>query len=161
MKIFSKFVVIVLGVMLFCGNAWAIAKCVSADGKVVYQDSPCSVGSKESTIGTAPVHKVVTLVPRASMPQMTEDKLKSAVLSRLKDPDSANFKDLQVVEGGRALCGLVNSKNSYGGYAGFKRFVADSEGVYWQGDGSSEVDIGRVEARRTFVPKASFWGCLR
>lgn len=95
------------------------------------------------------------------MPQLSEDDLKEAVLSRLKDPNSANFKDLQVLEGGRALCGLVNAKNSYGGYTGFKLFVADAEGVYWQGDGSSKVDIGKAEARRTFVPKAHFWGCFQ
>ncbi|MFI8395985.1 hypothetical protein ACIGEI_10595 [Pseudomonas sp. NPDC078863] len=36
----------------------------------------------------------------------------------LKDPDSAQFRNQ------RGFCGEVNSKNSFGGYAGFRRFIA-------------------------------------
>ncbi len=53
-----------------------------------------------------------------------------AVRASLKDPDSAQFKDVyanyteefQVV-----ACGRVNSKNSLGGYTGFKRFVSNGK----------------------------------
>lgn len=78
----------------------------------------------------------------------------------LKDPDSAVFKDVWHVGGGRALCGQVNAKNSYGGYSGFRPFVADFEGVSWAGDNSSHADIGSYSARRTYVPRATAWGCL-
>lgn len=49
---------------------------------------------------------------------------KSKVLDSLKDPESAQFKNLRLVkgEGGEALCGEVNAKNSYGGYIGFSQF---------------------------------------
>lgn len=40
-----------------------------------------------------------------------------AVKSLLKDPNSAEFKDQNY------NCGYVNSKNSFGGYVGFKRYV--------------------------------------
>ncbi|MBV4512723.1 hypothetical protein HBO10_19900 [Pseudomonas sp. WS 5503] len=39
----------------------------------------------------------------------------------LKDPESAEFRNQ------KGFCGEVNSKNSFGGYAGFKRFIAASE----------------------------------
>jgi hypothetical protein len=47
---------------------------------------------------------------------------KTAVLNSLKDPDSARFRNTSV--NGATYCGEVNAKNSYGGYVGFKRFVA-------------------------------------
>jgi hypothetical protein len=81
------------------------------------------------------------------------------VVSSLKDPESARFKELHHVGDGRALCGMVNSKSAYGGYAGFRSFVADAEGIYWSGDGSAAVDVGRWQSRRTYVPKAVFWNC--
>ncbi len=46
----------------------------------------------------------------------------------LKDPNAAQFKWMPVVlterDGITDYCGLVNGKNSYGGYAGFVRFYA-------------------------------------
>lgn len=39
----------------------------------------------------------------------------------LKDPDSAQFDKAHYT--GKAVCGLVNAKNGYGGYSGFKRYV--------------------------------------
>lgn len=47
-----------------------------------------------------------------------EKDSKEAVLSTLKDPDSAQFQNI------KGYCGEVNSKNSYGGYVGFKRYVS-------------------------------------
>lgn len=47
-----------------------------------------------------------------------ENDAKEAVLSSLKDPESAQFKNI------KGYCGEVNSKNSYGGYVGFKKFVS-------------------------------------
>lgn len=44
----------------------------------------------------------------------------------LKDPDSAKFRSEFIGKDG-AVCGFVNSKNSYGGYAGFTRYVVNAE----------------------------------
>ena len=59
-----------------------------------------------------------------------EDKefVKNQVLlikERLKDPDSAKFRNTFIVrvQGQALLCGEVNSKNSFGGYTGFTRFM--------------------------------------
>jgi hypothetical protein len=44
---------------------------------------------------------------------------------RLKDPDSAQFRNtyLSRKSGTPVTCGEVNSKNSFGGYSGFKLFL--------------------------------------
>lgn len=47
---------------------------------------------------------------------------KEAVLESLKDPSSAQFKNVRTSKDGWVLCGELNAKNSYGGYTGFKRF---------------------------------------
>ena len=64
--------------------------------------------------------------------EMAIDKGKDMLASTLKDPDSARFQNVFMVEdqviGERHygyLCGEVNSKNSFGGFTGFHRFVAN------------------------------------
>ncbi|MBD9599394.1 hypothetical protein IB252_06065 [Pseudomonas sp. PDM10] len=48
----------------------------------------------------------------------------------LKDPGSAEFRNQ------RGFCGEVNSKNSFGGYGGFRRFIAATkEMVVFEKDG--------------------------
>jgi hypothetical protein len=46
----------------------------------------------------------------------------------LKDPGSAQFKWLPIIvmerEGINDYCGLVNGRNSYGGYTGYQKFYA-------------------------------------
>ena len=140
--------------------AYAAYKCESPEGKVTYQEVPCQ-GGRESRLGgevTSPAKKLISTRDRASFLPKSQEELQALVRTALKDPESATFKELNYVDG-RALCGQVNAKNSYGGYTGFRRFVADYEGIYWSGDGSAQIDIGRVEARRTFVPKSHFWAC--
>jgi hypothetical protein len=59
--------------------------------------------------------------------------LQKSLAQTLKDPDAAQFKWMPaIVPGPKALpdaligyCGLVNGKNSFGGYVGFKRFYAE------------------------------------
>lgn len=55
--------------------------------------------------------------------------IESAIRERLKDPESARFPKV-VIEGGQ-VCGLVNAKNSLGGYTGnipFAGWYSESEG---------------------------------
>ena len=52
---------------------------------------------------------------------------KEAIQQKLKDPSSAQFKNVffnRALNNTPVVCGEVNSKNSFGGYAGFQRFVA-------------------------------------
>lgn len=62
------------------------------------------------------------------------EEAKTYVTQALRDPASAEFRDVRV---GRAkekdggpesmVCGEVNAKNAMGGYAGFARFVAATD----------------------------------
>lgn len=55
------------------------------------------------------------------------DKGKQAAESKLKDPSSAKFRNVYFHRGADNIpmtCGEVNSKNSYGGYGGFQKFVS-------------------------------------
>lgn len=156
----KSFVVLVIAVSATLPT-WAINKCTAPDGKVTFQDATCPGGQVAKSIG----QPQPTGTPRKSainkdqaLP-MSEEDLKQKVRSALKDPNSAEFKDVQWIEG-KSICGQVNAKNSYGGYGGFKHFVADSDGVYWKGDSSSLNDIGSKTAIRTYVPRAHAWGCL-
>jgi hypothetical protein len=44
-----------------------------------------------------------------------------AVQAELKDPDSAQFRNIVASE--TAACGEVNAKNAFGGYVGYTRFI--------------------------------------
>lgn len=57
-----------------------------------------------------------------SKEQKQADAIKATVIQDLKDPSSAQFRNLKVHFG--TMCGEVNGKNSYGAYTGFDRFSA-------------------------------------
>ena len=70
-----------------------------------------------------------------------EKRALSAIISQsLKDPEAARFKWMPVVlrerDGITDYCGLVNGKNSYGGYTGSTRFygqlIKDNTGQFTQ-----------------------------
>ena len=65
---------------------------------------------------------------------------KKAVVSQLKDPESARFGEIWALSGTngkRSVCGYINAKNSYGGYTGDKMFSITSSGsVVIQGSGT-------------------------
>ena len=55
---------------------------------------------------------------------------KDMVKSMLKDPESAVFASVYFNNG--ATCGIVNSKNSFGGYSGYTRFIREDKSVLIQ-----------------------------
>lgn len=54
------------------------------------------------------------------------DRARAAVLEKLKDPESARFRNIRSVgpkdDLGEVICGEVNAKNEMGGYVGFQTF---------------------------------------
>lgn len=65
-------------------------------------------------------------------------KSKEALTKNFKDPSSSQLSELKVAsnEQRKLLCGMVNAKNSYGGYVGAKRFY-----VMWR---ASSPDLPEV-----------------
>ena len=53
------------------------------------------------------------------------DTSKDAIRAKLRDPDSAQFRNVKFYSGGGApvVCGEVNGKNGFGGRAGYQRFI--------------------------------------
>lgn len=57
-------------------------------------------------------------------------KAEGAVRDVLVDPDSAKFKSMSVSFEGN-VCGMVNSKNRFGGYNGDVPFIVTPKGEAW------------------------------
>jgi hypothetical protein len=52
---------------------------------------------------------------------------KNSIKEKLKDPESARFKDVYFCRNAHDIpmtCGWVNARNSFGGYGGFERFIS-------------------------------------
>lgn len=66
-----------------------------------------------------------------------DTEVKRALVTKdIKDPSSAQFRN-EILKQSDWLCGEINSKNSYGAYTGFKRFVVfDSSDAYREDIGS-------------------------
>jgi hypothetical protein len=77
-----------------------------------------------------------------STPRLTRDRAIESVKRILKDPYSARFGDVKV--DGAFVCGLVNSKNTFGAYEGNKRFfVSEKTRLVWlEGMGEEASVIG-------------------
>lgn len=60
-------------------------------------------------------------------------ELKKAASSYMKDPESAQFRNIFMYKD--RLCGEINAKNSFGAYTGFTRFIAMQSGLtYFEND---------------------------
>lgn len=96
----------------------------------------------------------------------TETSGRKLVEASLRDPSSAQFRNLVTVTepqiaptaglvvtpGGKVLCGEVNGKNGFGGYAGFQRFIADiSSGRVTLEPAPAPATIGMDPDRQLFA----------
>jgi hypothetical protein len=109
---------------------------------VTVRDNWCAIGilSAAMALSACTVTTQIPASPTATSPTVTSpsDEMRpltpnekaalAKTLSRtLKDPTAAQFKWLPVAASGSGpigYCGLVNIKNSHGGYVGFRRFFA-------------------------------------
>ena len=64
-----------------------------------------------------------------------EVESKMALMNFLKDPDSAEVRNQN------GNCGEVNSKNGFGGYTGFKRYIASPTVVAIEGENMSSSEF--------------------
>lgn len=69
-------------------------------------------------------------------------KARDAVTKNLRDPNSAQFRNQDFYRKAGRVCGEINSKNAYGAYVGFKRFISTSSGRYFiEGESPSSWDV--------------------
>lgn len=103
----------------------ALNKCVQPDGGVAYQQTQCPETAEESTV------RVYN--PSSTTDVPTDDGLIQACFQAnrtlLKDPESARFEGgyteyvaLRDVGAGKRVHVWINGINSYGAYAGKKRY---------------------------------------
>jgi hypothetical protein len=84
------------------------------------------------------------------------DKAEDAVRAKLRDPSSAQFRNVHFNKISTTdVCGEVNAKSLFGGYIGFNRFVAEQDGTTYR---VMFEDASAPESARRFF--ATLWdGC--
>lgn len=72
--------------------------------------------------------------------------VKNTVANRMRDPDSTKFRNVRIkpFEGGKIACGEVNSKNAYGGYVGYQRFVASHTDFTLEDNDTRRLEISNA-----------------
>lgn len=90
--------------------------------------------------------------------------LRAGLEASLKDPFSVQYRNDKVMPGGGILCGEYNSKNGYGAFAGFRRFIANGQRYAVEGDSlatwddTTEATIKRLDQERSGVqPFQALW----
>lgn len=85
-------------------------------------------------IGCASMTNADSVFEKIVPPEARAEEARNAVKAILKDPESAQFRNLYTksiggkLVGSVVVCGEVNAKNSYGGYIGFTRFYQAKPG---------------------------------
>lgn len=72
--------------------------------------------------------------------------VKSKINERLKDPDSAEYRNVTVMgeDPEVYICGELNARNSFGGYTGYKRFIANLSAYHPLGETAGDVLYPRL-----------------
>lgn len=71
-------------------------------------------------------------------------KVKKSVSALMKDPESTNFKNVffnETKKGGSVICGNYDSKNSFGAYTGYKRFISNGTTTFIEERDKNIADI--------------------
>lgn len=104
-----------VALLLACGQAWAINKCTGPDGKVSFQDAPCTTDKAEvlhmrrdaaPSVAPVPKHEVAPIPPQpaaaaaqpAAAPQRTRadfeaDQCLDWYRPKLRDPAGAYYRE--------------------------------------------------------------------
>jgi hypothetical protein len=92
---------------------------------------------------------------RIAQQQAQQQPFLEIVRARLKDPGSASFQNVALVDTGgkQALCGEVNAKSSFGGYNGYQAFLVADGAVTF-------VGANKVERYKVW-PQMNAAGCGR
>jgi hypothetical protein len=137
---------VLTAVMAFGGAASAQADACSTNGGYP-PGSPNAVMARMRNIASG-AYAACVEAQRARTPPVnwTPTRIRTAarqaVTNKLRDPSSAQFRNVRRIEhsnGSTMFCGEVNGRNAYGGMSGFQRFEA---GVDRTGDASALIDGG-------------------
>jgi hypothetical protein len=85
----------------------------------------------------------------AAITYLPTRKVEQAVRDRLRDPDSAIFRDVHYYSNNQVGCGMVNAKNGMGGYVGYRAFILFPDGdLRFEPEGTGEFGLPeqRLEA---------------
>lgn len=87
-----------------------------------------------------------------------EDEAQKKVKYFLKDPKSADFRNTKKVKhpshaDATAYCGEVNSKNAYGAFSGFERYIVDNRLVMFENNGEAVYD--QMDGEENWTRKAA------
>lgn len=86
----------------------------------------------------------------SSLDSRARVQAQNSVKSLLRDSDSAEFRNLQVLHsksGGRYVCGEVNSRNAFGGYVGYQQFVSVGQMTFLQEQASDFSEVWKEFCR--------------
>lgn len=81
-----------------------------------------------------------------------EGQAKKLVADSLRDPASAQFREVEKVlqdDGRYVVCGEVNGKNAYGAYSGFTGFIVDGHQVKMAPE--VQVTVSDIQASTEFI----------
>lgn len=119
-------------------GCWAIL-CVMVLG-LYFAISQCRSSSPAPTQSTVSAASQSNEFNEAAMIVASVDA-KKAVERLLRDPDSAEFRDVvghEVTADHFVFCGAVNAKNGFGGYQGYRAFITLSSDEAYIDDGKKE-----------------------
>ena len=115
----------------------------------------------QATVRIIRISAMIMSLSSCDMGLVSKQSGKAIISSLMKDPDSAQFRDVREAkhEGRRIVCGEVNAKNGYGAYAGFERFVVDVTRKNFQFDPGNTVTRERYQKakNRCVGTRISYW----
>lgn len=99
------------------------------------------------TILTASAPVMASEVRRHELSSEEVATAQAAVQQQLRDPDSAQFRNLVAADVGAGkvvLCGEINAKNGAGGLTGFQRFYGNLGGKIIIAEGSLATSMSKM-----------------
>lgn len=105
--------------------ALTLSGCAAVGSGARYDDAMFTLRTNSIASVNQMAASVVAFLSTGTEEQVIE-KAKTTVSNGLRDPGSAQFRNVRVVpyQIGKVVCGEVNGKNAYGGYVGFTAFVS-------------------------------------
>jgi hypothetical protein len=92
-----------------------------------------------------------------SKQELRIEDLEKRISATLTDPGSAQFRNVQLSQDQKYLCGEINGKNKLGGYVGFKDFaVSDRDEYIDDSDGPSLKMIAKATPKILDSPGFEF-----